>query len=130
MLSTCTHIVLQLVPPAAMKDSPANAITTFNVGATLFRSRHPIFAIKVGQLSLLHMMSLNTREQWSPDGRRVITSSSTGEFTVWAANNFAYETVIQVRLSSITLILLTWRRHTSQGRVHWPSHGRASGSSR
>ena len=39
---------------------------------------------------------LTSTLQWMPDGRKIVTSSSTGEFTVWNGSSFNYETVVQV----------------------------------
>lgn len=39
-----------------------------------------------------------------PDGRRLLTGSSSGEFTLWNAQTFNFETILQVS-SSNTLAL-------------------------
>ena len=41
------HACAQMVPPAAIPHTPANAVCTFNVGETFHRAKYPIFAVKV-----------------------------------------------------------------------------------
>lgn len=39
--------------------------------------------------------SINKREQWTPEGRRVLTGSTSGEFTLWNGLTFNFETILQ-----------------------------------
>lgn len=34
--------------------------------------------------------------QWTPEGRRLITGASSGEFTLWNGLTFNFETILQV----------------------------------
>ena len=34
--------------------------------------------------------------QWTPEGRRLVTGASSGEFTLWHGLTFAFETILQV----------------------------------
>ena len=34
--------------------------------------------------------------QWTPEGRRLLTASSSGEFTLWNGMAFNFETIMQV----------------------------------
>ena len=34
--------------------------------------------------------------RWTPEGRRLITGSSSGEFTLWNGLTFNFETILQV----------------------------------
>jgi hypothetical protein len=34
--------------------------------------------------------------KWTPDGRRLITGASSGEFTLWNGLTFNFETILQV----------------------------------
>lgn len=34
--------------------------------------------------------------QWTPDARRVLTGSTSGEFTLWNGLTFNFETILQV----------------------------------
>lgn len=40
------------------------------------------------------------RLQWTPDARRVLTGSTSGEFTLWNGLTFNFETILQVRSMS------------------------------
>ena len=33
---------------------------------------------------------------WTPDGRRLVTGSASGEFTLWNGTAFNFETILQV----------------------------------
>lgn len=35
--------------------------------------------------------------QWTPEGRRLLTGSSSGEFTLWNGMGFNFETIMQVK---------------------------------
>lgn len=39
--------------------------------------------------------------RWTPDGRRLMTGTSTGEFTLWNGFSFNFETILQAHESSI-----------------------------
>lgn len=34
--------------------------------------------------------------QWTPEGRRLVTGASSGEFTLWNGLTFNFETILQV----------------------------------
>jgi len=34
--------------------------------------------------------------QWTPEGRRLVTGASSGEFTLWHGLTFSFETILQV----------------------------------
>jgi len=34
--------------------------------------------------------------QWTPEGRRLVTGASSGEFTLWNGLTFSFETILQV----------------------------------
>lgn len=36
--------------------------------------------------------------KWTPDGRRLITGASSGEFTLWNGLTFNFETILQVNI--------------------------------
>lgn len=42
----------------------------------------------------LLVLFLNT--QWTPEGRRLVTGASSGEFTLWNGLTFNFETILQV----------------------------------
>ena len=39
---------------------------------------------------------MTSNVQWTPDGRRLITGASSGEFTLWNGLTFNFETILQV----------------------------------
>lgn len=48
---------------------------------------------------------------WTPEGRRLITGASSGEFTLWNGLTFNFETILQVRILKklITMInVILW----------------------
>lgn len=45
---------------------------------------------------------------WTPDGKRLITGSSTGEFTLWNGTTFNFETIMQAHENTIRA--MTWSR--------------------
>ena len=66
-------------PPINILDNPVNAVTTRFVRAATNKIRCPIFCLT-----------------WTPDGRRVVTGSANGEFTLWQGLSFSFETILQV----------------------------------
>ena len=71
---------LQLVPPLFFRDNPINAVTTKFIRTSTNKIRCPIFSLA-----------------WTPDGRRLMTGASSGEFTLWNGLTFNFETILQVR---------------------------------
>ena len=43
--------------------------------------------------------------QWTPEGRRVLTGSTSGEFTLWNGLTFNFETILQAHDSAIRAIV-------------------------
>lgn len=43
---------------------------------------------------------------WTPEGRRLVTGASSGEFTLWNGLTFNFETILQVSFFNIVGILL------------------------
>ena len=39
---------------------------------------------------------------WTPDGRRCLTGTQGGEFTMWGAQSFQFETILQVSRATHT----------------------------
>lgn len=42
--------------------------------------------------------------KWTPDGRRLLTGSSSGEFTLWNGMGFNFETIMTVRIGNDALL--------------------------
>lgn len=60
-------------------DNPINAVTTRFVKTATNKMRCPIFCMA-----------------WTPEGRRLVTGASSGEFTLWNGLTFNFETILQV----------------------------------
>lgn len=74
----------ELLPPMATQDNPANAVTTRFVKTATNKMRCPIFTLA-----------------WTPEGRRLITGASSGEFTLWNGLTFNFETILQAHDSPV-----------------------------
>lgn len=96
--------------PLAYLHNPANCIATKFVHTSTNIARCPINVVTVRctSMNLLHVLILNA--QWTPEGRRLITGNSSGEFTLWNGSAFNFETIMQVRSDSkaIALSILTY----------------------
>ncbi|XP_013416027.1 pre-mRNA 3' end processing protein WDR33 [Lingula anatina] len=74
----------ELVPPMAMLDNPMNAVTTKHVRTSTNKFKCPVFCVC-----------------WTPEGRRLVTGASSGEFTLWSGLTFNFETILQAHDSSV-----------------------------
>lgn len=72
----------EMMPPPSYMDNPINAVTTRFVKTATNKMRCPIFTLA-----------------WTPEGRRLVTGASSGEFTLWNGLTFNFETILQVRNS-------------------------------
>lgn len=68
----------QLTPPLSMPENPSSCVMTKFIRAALNKDPRPIFCVS-----------------WTPDGRRLITGASSGEFTLWNGLSFHFETILQ-----------------------------------
>ncbi|CAN6444029.1 unnamed protein product [Victoria cruziana] len=75
---------LQLLPPIAYPDNPATSFATKFVHASTNKNR----------------CSIN-RVLWTPTGRRLITGSQSGEFTLWNGQSFNFEMILQAHDQAI-----------------------------
>lgn len=73
----------------AYLDNPAVSITTNFVHSSMNKQKCPVNCVK-----------------WTPDGRRLITGSSSGEFTLWNGLTFNFETILQAHDKAIRA--MTW----------------------
>ncbi|XP_033642589.1 pre-mRNA 3' end processing protein WDR33-like [Asterias rubens] len=72
---TYTH---ELSLPETYLNNPINAVTTRFVRTSTNKIRCPIFCCA-----------------WTPEGRRLVTGASSGEFTLWNGLTFNFETILQ-----------------------------------
>ena len=73
-----------MLPPLARIDRAADTIPVKHLHSSLNKIKHPINVVK-----------------WTPDGRRLLTGSTSGEFTLWNGMGFNFETIMQVRHNKI-----------------------------
>ncbi|XP_053201417.1 pre-mRNA 3' end processing protein WDR33-like [Panonychus citri] len=73
-----------LLPPMSFGDNPVNCVTTKFVRASTNKMRCPIFCTI-----------------WTPEGRRLVTGASSGEFTLWNGLTFNFETILQAHDSAV-----------------------------
>jgi hypothetical protein len=65
--------------------------------------------------------------QWTPEGRRLITGASSGEFTLWNGLTFNFETILQVGTTSNKCHCVRFslgqghRHHICNHSEHWPA---------
>ncbi|XP_035489860.2 pre-mRNA 3' end processing protein WDR33 [Scophthalmus maximus] len=78
-----------LVPPLGMIYNPMNAVTTKFVRTSTNKVKCPVFVIR-----------------WTPEGRRLVTGASSGEFTLWNGLTFNFETILQAHDSPVRA--MTW----------------------
>eukprot|EP00794_Sanderia_malayensis_P015183 gene15183-16745_t len=73
-----------LASPQSFLDNPVNSVTTRFVRTATNKIRCPLFTLS-----------------WTPEGRRLITGASSGEFTLWGGLTFNFETVLQAHESAV-----------------------------
>ncbi|TKA61451.1 Polyadenylation factor subunit 2 [Cryomyces minteri] len=76
--------IVDMLPPAARLDCPVDTIPAKQLHSSLNKIRHPINVVK-----------------WTPEGRRLLTGSTSGEFTLWNGVGFNFETIMQAHDSAI-----------------------------
>lgn len=74
----------EMHPPMGYLDNPVNAVCTRFVRTATNKMRCPVFCLA-----------------WTPEGRRLITGASSGEFTLWNSLTFNFETILQAHDSSV-----------------------------
>lgn len=82
MLWLTLHV--QMLPPHARVTSPADSVPSRHLHSSLNKIKHPVNVVR-----------------WTPEGRRLLTASSSGEFTLWNGTGFNFETIMQAHDSAI-----------------------------
>ncbi|CAF1061326.1 unnamed protein product, partial [Didymodactylos carnosus] len=77
-----------LVPPHSLLTNPVNCVMTKFIRPATNKNRCPIFCVC-----------------WTPDGRRLITGASSGEFTLWNGLTFNFETILQAHDSAVRAMI-------------------------
>ncbi|KAH8315233.1 hypothetical protein KR074_006614 [Drosophila pseudoananassae] len=86
--------VPHMLPPSSYLDNPSNAVTTRFVKTATNKMRCPIFTLA-----------------WTPEGRRLVTGASSGEFTLWNGLTFNFETILQAH--DISVRTMVWSHNDS-----------------
>ncbi|KAH8512673.1 hypothetical protein H0E87_006093 [Populus deltoides] len=76
--------VIDVLPPVAYSDNPSTSFATKFVHTSLNKNR----------------CSIN-RVLWTPNGKRLITGSQSGEFTLWNGQSFNFEMILQAHDQAI-----------------------------
>jgi polyadenylation factor subunit 2 len=76
--------IVDMVPPAARPTQAADTIPIKHLHSSLNKIKHPINVVR-----------------WTPEGRRLLTASTMGEFTLWNGTGFNFETIMQAHDSAI-----------------------------
>ncbi|KAF2126133.1 WD40 repeat-like protein [Dothidotthia symphoricarpi CBS 119687] len=82
--------IVDMAPPAARLASAAESIPAKAVHSSLNKVKHPINVVK-----------------WTPEGRRLLTGSTSGEFTLWNGMGFNFETIMQAHDAAIRAVEYT-----------------------
>lgn len=67
-----------MLPPLARIHNAADSIPARHLHTSLNKIKHPVNVVR-----------------WTPEGRRLLTASSSGEFTLWNGTGFNFETIQQ-----------------------------------
>ncbi|CAG8557879.1 5565_t:CDS:10 [Funneliformis mosseae] len=78
LLRPKADFIIDLLPPSAYLHNPVNAVATKYVHTSTNKNRYPVNVVR-----------------WTPEGRRLITGLSSGEFTLWNGLTFNFETILQ-----------------------------------
>ncbi|KAI0180170.1 WD40 repeat-like protein [Hypoxylon sp. FL1284] len=70
--------ITDMLPPLARVSNPAESVPTKHLHSSLNKIKHPVNVVR-----------------WTPEGRRLLTASSSGEFTLWNGTGFNFETIMQ-----------------------------------
>lgn len=81
--------ISELLPSGAYRSS-SQAVTTNLVHSSTNKIRNPVNIIR-----------------WTPEGRRLLTGSSSGEFTLWNSLTFNFETILQAHDNAIRALQYT-----------------------
>ena len=76
--------VIDVLPPIARRDSPAESIPVRHLHTSLGKSKKPVTVVR-----------------WMPEGRRLLAGVHNGEFMLWNGMSFNFETVTAMGSSSL-----------------------------
>ncbi|TQS36801.1 hypothetical protein Golomagni_02739 [Golovinomyces magnicellulatus] len=70
--------IVDMLPPLSRIGNPAESVPSRHLHTSLNKNKHPVNVVA-----------------WTPEGRRLLTGSSSGEFTLWNGTGFNFETIMQ-----------------------------------
>ena len=76
--------IIDVLPPAAKVDCPADAVPVRHLHTSLGKSKKPVTVVR-----------------WMPEGRRLLAGVHNGEFMLWNGMSFNFETVTAMGSSSL-----------------------------
>ncbi|KAF5318013.1 hypothetical protein D9619_012251 [Psilocybe cf. subviscida] len=82
--------IIDLLPPKAYPDNPSTSLCTKFVHTSTNKIRCPVNVVT-----------------WTPESRRVLTGSTSGEFTLWNGLTFNFETILQAHDTAICAMTFT-----------------------
>jgi len=80
----CIDHLIEFLPPQAYSTNPSTSILTKYVHTSTNKIRCPINIVR-----------------FTPDARRVLTGATSGEFTLWNALTFNFETILQAHDTAV-----------------------------
>ncbi|KAI9714105.1 MAG: pre-mRNA cleavage and polyadenylation factor (CPF) complex subunit [Chrysothrix sp. TS-e1954] len=93
-----------MIPPIARKGNPGDTVPAKHLHTSTNKIKHPVNVVK-----------------WTPEGRRLLTGSSSGEFTLWNGMGFNFETIMAAHDSAIRAVAWShsddWLVSTDQGGI-------------
>ncbi|RDB24259.1 Polyadenylation factor subunit 2 [Hypsizygus marmoreus] len=82
--------IIDLLPPKAYPDNSSTSLCTKFVHTSTNKIKCPVNVVT-----------------WTPEGRRVLTGSTSGEFTLWNGLTFNFETILQAHDTAICTLAFT-----------------------
>ncbi|KAJ7611655.1 WD40-repeat-containing domain protein [Roridomyces roridus] len=82
--------IIDLLPPKAYPENASTSLCTKFVHTSTNKVRCPVNVVT-----------------WTPEGRRVLTGSTSGEFTLWNGLTFNFETILQAHDTAICTMTFT-----------------------
>ncbi|KAL0580675.1 pre-mRNA cleavage and polyadenylation factor (CPF) complex subunit [Marasmius crinis-equi] len=86
----CLPAIIGLLPPKAYPENPSTSLCTKFVHTSTNKIRCPVNIVT-----------------WTPEGRRILTGSTSGEFTLWNGLTFNFETILQAHDTAICTFSFT-----------------------
>ncbi|KAI0933550.1 hypothetical protein AcW1_005352 [Taiwanofungus camphoratus] len=82
--------IIDLLPPKAYPDNASTSLCTKFVHTSTNKIRCPVNCVT-----------------WTPEGRRILTGSTSGEFTLWNGLTFNFETILQAHDTAVRTFQFT-----------------------